>query len=91
MWLSVTPFRTCRQPRAAQNLSLKQLIGASLYLFRVFFDVFFSYSASEENLYQIGCREKAAVFDSIVRLIHFHFCSTPSSFQSLTFTHRQLL
>ena len=28
-----------------------------------------SYSASEENLYQIGCREKAAVFDSIVRRV----------------------
>ena len=38
-----------------------------------------SYSASEENLYQIGCREKAAVFDSIVSLIFF-FCQ---SFDSL--------
>lgn len=28
-----------------------------------------SYSASEENLYQIGCREKAAVFDSIATAV----------------------
>lgn len=70
---------------------MKQLTGASLELIRVFSDTFFSYSASEENLYQIGCREKAAVFDSIVRLIYFHFCSVPSSLQTLTFTHRQLL
>jgi hypothetical protein len=37
------------------------------------FNICCSYSASEENLYQIGCREKAAVFDAIVR------CPSPSS------------